>query len=122
MTSTEFIKWIRYLEWRDVEEFRREDFYLAQIAAQIERANVKHPSQVTIQKKLLKFTTREPPQKVDGRVQQSKAYWLSLTRARRRAETHLPGVPSSGGPNTQGERAGQKQRGGRRHGAKLRRP
>lgn len=83
MTSTEFTKWVMYLEWRDVEEFRREDYYLAQIAAAVERGYSKHPSQITTAKRLLKFTSRETPKDVGGRVQTSKAFWMTLTGARR---------------------------------------
>jgi hypothetical protein len=74
------------------EEFRREDYYLAQIAAQIERGQVKTPSRVTIQKKLLEFTStktvKEPVRELDEdeedlsdnpRVQTSKNFWMGLT-------------------------------------------
>jgi hypothetical protein len=84
MTSTEFIKWVKYLEWRDVEEFRREDYYMAQIAVAVERGYVKHPSQVTVPKRLMKFTSREVPKETDGRIQNSKAFWMALTRVRRK--------------------------------------
>jgi len=91
MTSTEFVKWVRFLEWRDVEEFRREDFYLAQIAAQIERGQVKNPSQVSIQKKILRFTNRKPPpEDLSNRVCRSKAFWMSLAHAQKREKG--PGV------------------------------
>lgn len=84
MTSTEFVKWVRYLDWRDVEEFRREDFYLAQIAAEIHRANSKRPARVTLEKKLLKFSSKDSPKRLsDHRMDSSKAFWLGLTGARR---------------------------------------
>jgi hypothetical protein len=112
MTSTEFIKWVRYLEWRDVEEFRREDFYLAQIAAQVERGYVKHPSQVTLQKKLLKFTTQGEPSKGAGsHVQTSKAFWMALTGARRGAGSQQNDAPRQDGLDTQDPKRKRQGRG-----------
>jgi len=79
ITSTEFLEWAKFLEWKDTEEFCRQDFYLAQIAAQIQRGQVKNPSSVTIQRKLLRFTFKERPKSKEVAIQRSKAYWKALT-------------------------------------------
>jgi len=79
MTSTEFLKWVWYLEWCDTEEFSRQDYYLAQIAAQIEQGRTTR--RVTIESKLLKFRTgKGPPVDVEARMQKSKAFWLGSTK------------------------------------------
>lgn len=118
MTSTEFVKWVRFLEWRDVEEFRREDYYLAQIAAQIERGHVKNPSQVTIQRKLLKFTSQEPPKDAGKQVQKSKAFWMTLARARKGAESQQDDPPSPASPDTQPQERDHQERGKRKRRAR----
>lgn len=112
MTSTEFVKWVRFLDWRDVEEFRREDFYLAQIAAAVERGHVKHPAKITVQSKILKFTSQDSPKDPGKDVKESKAFWLSLARVRGDTEDHQGDDPLSGGVNTQGSTHRQKEHGG----------
>ena len=79
VTSTEFLDWIWYLDWKDTKEFNRSDHYLAQIAAQIERGQVKHPEKVTVQSKILKFT-KDGDKQVEAKngVQNSKNYWMAL--------------------------------------------
>ena len=111
MTSTEFVKWVRFLDWRDTEEFRREDYYLAQIAAQIERGQVKTPSQVTIQRKMLKFTTREPPQDAKKDIQHSKSFWLALTRTGKGRKSQKNAAAPSPGLATQGPEEENQMRG-----------
>lgn len=76
LTSTEFLKWIWYLNWSDTEEFRRQDYYLAQIAAQIERGQVKHPSRVTVQSKILSFTSTKRTEDKAAKIHTSKNFWL----------------------------------------------
>ena len=78
--------WAWFLDWEATEEFRREDYYLAQIAAQVERANVKNPSSVTIKKKLLKFVaeSKGQPQTGEERIQTSKNFWKGITGAGRK--------------------------------------
>lgn len=82
-TSTEFLKWRWFLNWKDVEEFNRTDYYLAQIAATVERGYAKHPNRSTINSKLLTFKfSKEKTAMVDDevRIQNSKNFWLGLSR------------------------------------------
>ena len=58
MTNGEFLKWCAFLEW-DVNAFHREDHYLAQIAAEFRRANVKDPRKVRITDLILSFKAKE---------------------------------------------------------------
>ena len=91
MTSTEFLDWVWFLEWRDTEEFNRTDFYLAQIAAQIEKGQVKSPGRVTTKNKLLKFVREDKhhPESVEHRVQNSKNYWMGLCGAGNKSQQKL---------------------------------
>jgi len=106
MTSTEFMKWVRYLEWRDVEEFRREDYYLAQIAVAVERGHVKNPSKIQIKDKLLKFTTSPTPSPArQSQVRESKTFWRTLTNTEGGGSHRQssPCVPTSRGGQRQQE-------------------
>jgi hypothetical protein len=86
--STEFQKWIWFLDyWKNIEEFRREDFYLAQIAVEIQRTQVKPSSRdrIKIQNKMLKFELKKTnhttiaKQSPEQRQQISSLYWKTLT-------------------------------------------
>ena len=85
ITYTEFLKWVWYLNWRDTEEFNRQDFYLAQIAAEICKGQVKKPKKIKLKNFLLDFSLKDSkPKKVDPeeqkkRMTDSKRYWLGLT-------------------------------------------
>jgi len=85
MTSTEFLEWVWFLNWSATEEFRREDFYLAQIAALIERAHFKG-SRATIADKILEFRPERRGSATDQRerIAKSKAFWMALTGADRK--------------------------------------
>lgn len=83
LTSTEFLKWVWFLDWKATEEFRREDFYLAQIAAEIVRGNVKHPKKIKLKNLLLDFTAKGRTRQTDEqRLQRSKDHWLGITGLR----------------------------------------
>jgi len=86
-TSSEFVKWIRYLD-DEVNAFHREDYYWAQIAAEIRRGNVKHPKNVKVGDFIMTFTTTtkkkaEKKEKAEGlsreaRIARSKSFWSAL--------------------------------------------
>jgi hypothetical protein len=83
LTSTDFLKWIWFLDWKSTEEFRREDYYMAQIAAAVERGHVKKPSSITLQRMLLKFkSNNKMPSTMEGKLQNSKSFWLGITGLR----------------------------------------
>ena len=84
ISSTEFMKWIEFLRWKDTEEFNRQDFYLAQIAAVIQAGQVKNPRSVTIKSMMLDFAKKkekvnrkEPLEIAEERMDQSKNFWLA---------------------------------------------
>ena len=93
ITSREFLKWVWYLNWKDTEEFSRQDYYLAQIAAQVERGQVKNPSSVTVQRKLLKFTTSSQVVDRESQIRRSKSFWLSVTGIRNKGNKHVRREP-----------------------------
>ena len=76
-TSTEFVLWMEYLE-KDTNAFHREDYYLAQIAAEIRRSFVKKPKQVKLKDFLLKFVMQEKPKKlsIKERTKRMKQFWF----------------------------------------------
>jgi len=74
------LKWIWFLDWKGTEEFNRQDFYLAQIAAEIERGQVRNPALVTIQRKILKFSSKTLPKDLEDKIQASKNFWVGITR------------------------------------------
>ncbi len=57
-TSTEFVKWRIRME-REVNEFHREDAFLAMIAMMIAKANSKEGDNITMEPFMLKFTTSQ---------------------------------------------------------------
>ena len=80
-TSFQFVMWQEYLE-RDANAFHREDFYLAQIAAEIRRSFVKNPKRVSIGDFILKFVNkvvRKGKMTKDERTKEAKSWWAALT-------------------------------------------
>jgi len=69
------------MEYLDIEvnSFHREDYYLAQIAAEIRRGNVKDPEKVSVEGMKLKFRlTNEVKKKPPPTCEQSKSFWKAL--------------------------------------------
>lgn len=68
-----------YLE-EDVKGFHREDYYLAQIAAEVRRGIVTDPKKVEVTQFLIDFSPAAAVEVVDGakekRVRESKGFWL----------------------------------------------
>ena len=89
--STEFLEWIAYLD-ADEDKFHREDYYLANIAAEIRRSYVKDPMKVRTDSFLMKFKKDRKPRKkkklsIKERTKRAKAFWgavLKLPSSRRK--------------------------------------
>lgn len=80
-TSSEFVEWIHFLDL-EVNSFHRENYYLAQIAAEVRRGHVKDPGKVKIDDLILKFENKDPNLRVDDlspddRMARSKSFWLA---------------------------------------------
>lgn len=75
----------------DVNSFHRQDFYLAQIAAEVRRTIAKEPGSIHTKDFLMTFEVapKEKPPLTEAqkalKLSNSKAYWLSL--ARKKAKT-----------------------------------
>jgi len=80
-TSQEFVGWQEYIN-KERSVPRREDYYLAQIAAEIRRGVVKTPASVKLEHFLLAFSTRKEhitdTDKVKQQAASSKAWWFQL--------------------------------------------
>ncbi len=79
--STEFMDWIAYLDDREINEFRREDFYLANIAAEIRRSYVKDPMSVKNESFLLKFKkgkSKKIKTTMKEATRKAKMFWSAL--------------------------------------------
>ena len=83
ISSTGFLDWVWFLEWKDITEFRREDHYFAQLAATMVRCHVKHPSKVKDKDHMIVFSRKKRAKAVDPvtRMQRSKNFWLGHARA-----------------------------------------
>jgi len=82
--STEYMEWIAYLDDRETNEFRREDYYFASIAAEVRRSYVKDPMKVKIESFLLKFRKAEKSKKtkttIEERTKKAKMFWMGLMK------------------------------------------
>ena len=82
-TSSQFVEWQEYIAW-DLEQHKREDFYLAQIAQLIRQGQVRNPRSVKLVHYLLNLTTRTQKQRPltktekRRRLANSKAYWFGV--------------------------------------------
>lgn len=78
-TSTEFLLWVEYLKLKRKEP-RREDYYLAQIAAEVCKARAKYPDKVKLTDFILKFSVEKKKKKkmsIKKKIEASKRFWFS---------------------------------------------
>jgi hypothetical protein len=83
ITSREFVMWSVFLE-REDSKTTKQDFYLAQIAAEVVRnRDGVDASRVTLDSKILKFETRAvaeaPPLTEEQKLSYAKASWFAQT-------------------------------------------
>jgi len=82
-TSTEFVTWQRYFE-EDLKYPTKEDYYLAQIAAECRRWMSKNPDTVKVEQFLMKFSTwgstpkKLTEEELQERTKNSKARWAAI--------------------------------------------
>jgi len=74
ITITEFLDWLEFLR-REEERRTKQDVYLAQIAKEIRRANVKHPNKVRVEDFYLEVVKDDVRDK-EANTKKSKAAWL----------------------------------------------
>ena len=68
ITSTEFLDWIVYLD-ADVNAFHREDYFLANIVAEIRRGNVKKGVITRVEDFLIKFKFKKKEKQLSKKEQ-----------------------------------------------------
>lgn len=78
-TSSEFVEWVRFMEL-DWTETKKEDYYRAQIAAEVARSHAKNPRNVKVTDFLIRFRghwdrPRGPTSK--STAERSKKFWFS---------------------------------------------
>ncbi len=84
--STEFVDWIAYLDDEEENVFHREDYYLANIAAEIRRSYVVAPEKVDVESFLVKLVRKIKPKKkkpkvsIEERTKRSKSFWAALVK------------------------------------------
>lgn len=78
ITSSEFVKWIWFLNWHATEDFNRQDFYLAQIAMEICRGQVKNPKKLKLQDFILNFQPKKNKFS-EEQMMRSKRFWLGAS-------------------------------------------
>ena len=57
--SSAFLEWITYLDGEEIDKYQKEDYYLANIAAEIRRSYVKDPMRVKMESFLMKFKKKD---------------------------------------------------------------
>ena len=83
-TSTQFVEWQEYFD-KEMNMPTKEDWYAAQLAAEVRRGAVKNPRTVKVEHLLLKFTMagkKEEPlseEKIERLTAQSKQRWFAST-------------------------------------------
>jgi len=79
-SSTDFVTWMEYLE-REINTFHREDYFWAQMAAEVRRSFVKNPKKVKLVDFLLKFKDKTARKKMtkEERTKIAKSFWGALT-------------------------------------------
>jgi len=77
ITYSEFMDWITFLN-REEGQVKKQDFYLAQIAAEVRRGNVKNPRSVKTKDFILKHSAGKDP----APVSKSKSTWASVLKVK----------------------------------------
>lgn len=83
-TSSEFVEWQEFFR-NELAEPTREEYYLAQIAAEVRRTIAKRPGAVSLSSFLLKFKpmgeAERAPADIEYRIALSKAKWFGIANA-----------------------------------------
>ncbi len=90
LTSTGFLKWVWYLEWDEFKRQKKLDYYLAQIAVEIERTRAKNPKKSKIEDKLIQFNTEKKVLSKKTRLRRSWIFWKGLVGLKNRKRKKVP--------------------------------
>jgi hypothetical protein len=80
VTYREFLEWLVFLN-NEEERQTKQDYYLAQIAAEIRRGQVTNPRSVKVKDFLVEMTTT-PKQK--KKMERSKSFWLGMVNVKQK--------------------------------------
>lgn len=69
MAYSEYIDWLNFLS-KEEERDTKQDYYLAQIAAEVRRGQVKHPNKIHVKDFLVKMVTQ-----AQAKAAKSKQIW-----------------------------------------------
>lgn len=77
ITSSEFVEWIVFL---DEEEMKRtkQDFYLASIAAEVRKGNVKHPNKVKVSHLFITYAKKKVKMTIKEKAADAKKFFGAL--------------------------------------------
>lgn len=81
-TYYDLIAWLEFFREQDEQELKytsKQDYYLAQIAAEVRRTIAKQPSAVRVQDLLLQINSKEPEKKEltrEERTRIAKSFWF----------------------------------------------
>lgn len=76
ITYSEFLEWVAFLNLEE-ERNSKQDYYLAQIAAEMRRSQVRTPRKIKVTDFLIQRKVTEDPK---AKMKVSKAAWSSLLR------------------------------------------
>ena len=79
ITSREFVEWRVYLE-REQSQATVDQYYLAQIAAEVRRGWVRKPKSVKLQDFILRTEQQQTTTSQQVRTEQSRAMWLAVCK------------------------------------------
>lgn len=83
ITYREFAEWLCFLN-KEEERQTKQDYYLAQIAAEIRRGQVKSPRSIKVKDFLVQVTTAATPQQ-EKKTERSKSFWMGLAGVKQKA-------------------------------------
>ena len=98
ITSTGFLKWIWFLDWKEWRQQRREDYYQAQISASVVKGWAENPDRVTPEKMLMTFVPEleKKPMSKEMRLQNSQNYWKGVAGVgKKKVKTRKPPIKGS---------------------------
>ena len=78
VTYREFLEWITFLN-KEEERQTKQDYYLAQIAAEVRRGHVKSPRTVKVKDFLIQVV---PTPNEKKRMENSKSFWLGMAKVK----------------------------------------
>jgi hypothetical protein len=77
ITSSEFPEWIAFLNQEETKR-TKQDFYLASIAAEVRKGNVKHPKKVKISDLFIRYAKKKVKMTIKQKSDEAKAFFGAL--------------------------------------------